>query len=56
MLDGNRYFGCFPDEKRSRDGLRSHRPNRLTPGLLAALEQLDRELRRFLKQDEPSER
>ena len=60
MLDGKRYFACFPDETRASTGSTAGRapdPSKpetkgrlLTPGLLAALEDLDRELRSFLKE------
>jgi hypothetical protein len=52
MLDGKRYFACFPDEAHA--GPQADQPcanaRMLTPGLLAALEDLDRELRSFLKE------
>jgi hypothetical protein len=52
MLDGNRYFGSFPDEtpqapKHSEEPAKARL---LTPGLLAALEELNRELRSFLNE------
>ena len=52
MLDGKRYFACFPDETDATPGAdQPHTKGRLlTPGLLAALEDLDRELRSFLKE------
>jgi hypothetical protein len=45
MLDGDRYFASFPDET-ATDRPAKARP--LTPELLAALAELDRELRSFL--------
>ena len=46
MLDGDRYFASFPDETADDDRPAKARP--LTPELLAALAELDRELRSFL--------
>ncbi len=50
MLDGNRYFASFPDEtaQAANEEPPARRP--LTPELLAALAELDRELRTFLKE------
>jgi hypothetical protein len=52
MLDGNRYFGSFPDETppASQPGTEPVKARLLTPGLLAALAELDRELRSFLNE------
>jgi hypothetical protein len=54
MLDGNRYFGSFPDEAAPtppEQGPQGKAPP-VTPGLLAALEELNRELRSFLDETE----
>jgi len=49
MLDGKRYFAAFPDETNVAPSDAPPAQTRLlTPGLRAALEQLDRELRSFL--------
>jgi hypothetical protein len=65
MLDGKRYFACFPDETHAAPRAGEPQTNEpqagdpqtseptakgrlLTPGLLAALADLDRELRSFL--------
>jgi hypothetical protein len=52
MLDGKRYFASFPDEtaQPQSPGEREIKARMLTPGLLAALEELDRELRSFLNE------
>jgi len=62
MLDGKRYFGSFPDEtpqasaKREEDREGEIKARMLTPGLLAALEELDRELRSFLNETSDDQR
>jgi hypothetical protein len=52
MLDGKRYFGSFPDEtpQAPKQGEEPAKARLLTPGLLAALEELNRELRSFLNE------
>ena len=50
MLDGERYFASFPEDKPQPPGEREIKARMLTPGLLAALEELDRELRSFLNE------
>ena len=48
-MDGDRYFASFPDETANEgDRPAKARPRPLTPELLAALAELDRELRSFL--------
>lgn len=50
MLDGSRYFASFPEEtpQGTQQGEEPIRARLLTPELLAALAELDRELRSFL--------
>jgi hypothetical protein len=52
MLDGDRYFASFPDETShaANEGAPAARTRLLTPELLAALAELDRELRSFLNE------
>ena len=52
MLDGNRYFGSFPDETPQPQPPEPEpvKTRLLTPVLLAALAELDRELRSFLNE------
>ena len=52
MLDGSRYFGSFPDEtpQAPKQAEEPAKARLLTPGLLAALEELNRELRSFLNE------
>ena len=52
MMDGSRYFASFPDETSgaARQGEEPNTARLLTPELLAALADLDRELRSFLGQ------
>jgi hypothetical protein len=54
MLDGKQYFGSFPDEtpQPPKDSPEPGKASFLTPGLRAALEQLDRELRSFLNESQ----
>jgi hypothetical protein len=54
MLDGKQYFASFPDETPPpKDGEQPGKQRYLTPGLLAALEELNRELRSFLDENQP---
>ena len=50
MLDGKRYFASFPDEVQAapKHENQDNKARGLTPGLIAALAELDRELRSFL--------
>jgi len=50
MLNGKRYFASFPDEAQvtPKHDDQDNKARRLTPGLIAALAELDRELRSFL--------
>jgi hypothetical protein len=50
MLDGKQYFASFPDEAQATPTHddEDNKARRLTPGLIAALAELDRELRSFL--------
>jgi hypothetical protein len=50
MLDGKRYFASFRDEEQAapKHNDQDNKARRLTPGLIAALAELDRELRSFL--------
>ncbi len=51
MLDGDRYFASFPDERSQAAHERAAASKRLlTPELLAALAELDRELRSFVNE------